>query len=64
MGVYVQIADHLLVRVDDFMQALWCNLVSQPCGRCRYNALGLELVGIHQIPTERLRVIRLVGDVR
>lgn len=63
MNMSVEVLHDLLVGVDDLVEVLRRDPVSEPSRRHGHDAFGAELIGVCQVSTERLGIVRLVGDV-
>jgi hypothetical protein len=64
MDMFVQIVYCASIRINDLLHILRPNPVLHPCTSTRYEPLRVELIGIKQISTEGLCIIRFIADVR
>jgi hypothetical protein len=60
MYMFVQVVNGIGIRVDNLLHVLWAHFVLHPGACAGYEALRLELIGIQQISTQRLGIIRFV----
>jgi hypothetical protein len=60
----IQVINGTGIGVNDLLHILWTRLCLHPGRSDGYQALGVELVRICEVPDQRLGIVGLVGDVR